>query len=93
MPEWYIDWDDSADVFQISASLVRLSKLGLIELLLDRTAGSDGYDKLTASPALNEIVQRYQAANPHQELELRSMHSILYVNDYGKQFAKTCLDS
>ena len=35
MPEWYIDWDDSADVFQISASLVRLSKLGLIELLLD----------------------------------------------------------
>lgn len=93
MPEWYIDWDDSADVFQRSASLVRLSKLGLIELLFDRTAGSDGYDKLTASPALNEIVQRYQAAHPHQELELRAMHSILYVNDYGKQFAKTCLDS
>lgn len=92
MPEWYIAWDDSMDVFQISASLVRLSKFGLIELLFDRTAGKEGYTELENSSALLDIVRQYQEAHPENELELSAMHSILYVNDYGKQFAKVCLN-
>lgn len=91
MPEWYIAWDDSMDLFQVSVSLVRLSKLGLIELLFDRTAGTNGYDMLENSPALQKIVQQYQVSHPEHELELSAMRSVLYVNDYGKQFAKTCL--
>ena len=91
MPEWYIAWNQTADVFQLSASLVRLSKLGLVELLFDRTAGTDGYEILESSSQLLEILHGYQMRYPTQELELRSMRSIIYVNDYGKQFAKACL--
>ena len=91
MPEWYIMWDQTEDIFQLSASLVRLSKLGLLELMFDRTAGKDGYDVLESSPLLLDILHKYQMGNPTQELELRSTHSVIYVNDYGKHFAKTCL--
>lgn len=91
MPEWYIDWDPAQDVFQTSASLVRLAKLGIIELMYDRTAGHEGYDKLRNSEQLNDILQKYQRSNPLQELEISTTESILYVNDYGRQFAQTCL--
>lgn len=91
MPEWYIIWGQTVDVFQLSASLIRLSKLGLVELMFDRTAGTDGYDTLESSGQLQAILSEYQRLHPEQELELHSMHSVLYVNDYGKQFAKACL--
>lgn len=91
MPEWYITWNQTVDVFQLSASLVRLSKFGLLELLFDRTAGKDGYESLENSPQLLDILHKYQMIDPTQELELRSMHSVIYVNDYGKDFAETCL--
>lgn len=91
MPEWYIAWNQTTDVYQLSASLVRLSKLGLLELMYDRTAGTEDYDVLEASPQLLGILNRYQMLHPEQELELRSTHSVIYVNDYGKQFAKACL--
>lgn len=91
MPEWYIIWEQAVDIFQLSASLVRLSKLGLVELVFDRTAGKDGYEDLESSTQLQNVLAKYQMLHPEQELELRSMHSVLYVNDYGKQFAKACL--
>lgn len=59
--------------------------------MFDRTAGNDGYDILESSLQLLDILHGYQIRHPEQELELRSMHSIIYVNDYGKQFAKACL--
>ena len=44
-PEWYLGWTIKGYTeFDVSASLVRLSKFGLIELMFDRTAGSDEYD-------------------------------------------------
>lgn len=91
MPKWYIKWNDDLDLFQVSASLEHLSKLGLIELLFDRTAGKDGYDDLEKSKGLNDILENYKKQDPEPKCELSAHHSILYVNDYGKQFAKTCL--
>lgn len=91
MPEWYIAWRDFEDVFQTSASLVRLAKLGIIELMYDRTAGKEGYDTLKNAEPLKIILQEYQKRHPDKELEISAKESILYVNDYGKQFAKTCL--
>ena len=91
MPEWYIDWSDSENVFKTSAALVRLSKFGILELMFDRTAGTEGYDNLAKSEELKAILQKYQASFPEQELFLDTTNSVLYVNDYGKQFAKTCL--
>lgn len=94
MPEWYIKWDDGVDIFQTSASLVRLSKFGVIELLYDRTmSDTNAYDELQSSPVLNKILENFKKNNPNNELELTAMRSVLYVNDYGKQFAAVCIDS
>lgn len=91
MPEWYIAWEQTTDVFQLSAAIVRLSNLGLVELMYDRTAGTDGYENLENSPQLLDILHQYQTNYPTQELELNSTRSVIYVNDYGKQFAIACL--
>lgn len=91
MPEWYIDWDPSQDVFQASASLIRLAKLGIVELMYDRTAGRHGYDELEKSVQLDAILKRYQQMYPSQDLEISATKSIVYVNDYGREFAETCL--
>ena len=76
--------------FDVSASLVRLSKFGLIELMFDRTAGSDEYDSLKNTEFLNQILLTYRKANPLQEIEIDGTKSVFYVNEYGKQFKKAC---
>lgn len=91
MPEWFIDWDPFYDLFQVSASLSRLSRQGIIELMYDRVAGTDGYDLLKNAPQLKEILRKYQEAHPEQQLEISATRSVLYVNDFGRQFAQTCL--
>lgn len=91
MPEWFIGWRiDGHDIFEISSSIVRLSKFGLIELMFDRTAGKDGYDTLKINPELLSILAVYQNANPSLDLVLTGTESILYVNEYGKQFRHAC---
>ncbi len=90
-PEWFIGWTiENHDIFEISSSLIRLDKFGLIELMYDRTAGKDGYDDLKNSKVLNDILQRYQQANPSIELIVNSTNSIVYVNEYGLQFKHAC---
>ncbi len=58
--------------------------------MFDRTAGKDSYDELKAHEELTAILKRYQAANLTIELEITAMNSILYVNEYGKQFKNAC---
>lgn len=53
------------DIFEVSSSLIRLSNFGLIELMYDRTAGKDIYDKLQVDSNLQAIFLRYQKANPN----------------------------
>jgi hypothetical protein len=90
-PEWFIGWKiEGHDIFETSASMLRLSKFGLIELMYDRTAGSDRYDDLKSHAELTPILNRYQKANPSLELELTATLSVLYVNEYGKQFKSAC---
>lgn len=90
-PEWFIGWKiDGHDIFETSASMLRLSKFGLIELMFDRTAGTDSYDDLNRHPELLAILQKYQTAKPNLELEITSIKSIVYVNEYGKQFKTAC---
>lgn len=91
-PEWFVGWTiEGYDIFDISASIIRLSKFGLVELMFDRTAGSGGYDELISNQGLNQILNQYKVANPDLTLELTAIHSILYVNEYGKQFKDACL--
>ncbi len=90
-PEWFVGWKiDGIDIFEISSSIIRLSKFGLVELMFDRTAGTDSYDELIEHEELTAILEKYQAANIALELEVTAMKSILYVNEYGKQFKNAC---
>lgn len=58
--------------------------------MFDRTAGKDGYDSFKTHPDLTSILETYKKANPGLELELTATESILYVNEYGKQFRNAC---
>ena len=91
VPDWFIGWTiDGYDEFDVSASLVRISKFGLIELMLDRTAGTDGYDEIKNAQYLITKLNIFRIANPNMELEIKGTDSIVYVNEYGKQFKTAC---
>lgn len=88
-PEWYMGWSiDGYDEFDVSASVIRLSKFGLIELMFDRTAGDENYDDIKNQPFLLNILNRYKSTV--QEFEIGGTKSVLYVNEYGIQFKKAC---
>ena len=92
-PQWYMASLDSlgVDVFRCSSSFIRLSNLGLVDLMYDRTAGNGRCDWVLQSEALKGILVAYQRQNPDKQLELKWTDSILSVNDYGRQFARICL--
>jgi len=58
--------------------------------MFDRTAGDDVYDTLKSQTELLDILTRYKQANPTLELEITATNSILYINEYGKQFQNAC---
>ena len=92
MPEWFWGWGvPNYDMFQNSASLIRLRRLGLVELMFDRTAGEADYKDLKQADALRSILQHYQSRNPNLELEITAIESIFYINEFGRFFAEICL--
>ena len=91
-PEWFVGWVlPEYTMFDISSSLIRLSKFGIVELMFDRTAGKDAYETLKSHADLTEILEKYQSANPSLKLAITATDSILYVNEYGKQFKNACI--
>jgi hypothetical protein len=92
-PEWFISVNiDGYDAFDISASLVRLRRLGVIELMYDRTTGNNNRRKdLKKSPLLVSILKKCQSEYPGVQLEIGATDSVIYVNEFGKQFARSCL--
>ena len=91
LPEWFVGWTLSDfDMFDISSSIIRLSKYGLIELMFDRTAGKEDYEVLKSHIDLVNVLTLYQTSMPNLELGITATESILYVNEYGKQFQKAC---
>lgn len=91
-PEWFLGWIiEGYNIFDVSSSLIRLSKFGLIELMFDRTAGNDGYQILKEHQALIEILNKYKQTNLQLQLGITATESIVYVNEYGKQFNNACV--
>lgn len=91
-PEWYIGWTIKGyNEFDVSASLIRLNKFGLIELMFDRTiSGTTNYDELKNSSFLISILHQYELNNPTLDLEVNGTESVVYVNEYGMQFKNAC---
>lgn len=89
-PECFLGFTiDGYSLFDISASLLHLQKFGLIDLMFDRTAGTDGYEELEKSDLLNIVLERYKQVNPNACLKFTK--SIININDYGKSFIKVCI--
>jgi hypothetical protein len=92
MPFWFLGWTvETYDIFDISACLIRLSRLGIIELMLERTTGDDGYDELKSSPLITSIFDKYVVDYSDMKLELGVIQNSLYINEFGQQFSKACL--
>lgn len=90
-PDWYMGWTiNGYTEFDVSASLVRISKFGLIELMLDRTTGVEGYEEIKQNKFLIDILMQKKIENPNYQLEIKKTDSIVYVNEYGKQFKSAC---
>ncbi len=90
-PEWYMGWTiDGFNEFDVSASLIRLSKFGLIELMYDRSQTGVTYNELRNTPFLSNLLNRYKSGHPNEELEIGGTESIVYVNEYGIQFRNAC---
>ena len=92
-PEWFLGWSiDGYDIFDISISLTRLNRLGLLELMFDRAAHDENqYAELYTSPYLISILEQCQKAHPGKSLDIFCTKSSLHINEYGKQFADSCL--
>ncbi len=92
-PEWFIDYiPQGYDIFQVSASLIRLEKLGIIQLMYGRAPEDDSYEKLLENPLLRQILNSYKLKKPMTNLYMTKTNSVLYVNEVGQQFALSCLD-
>lgn len=92
-PEWFVGWViPDFSIFDISSSIIRLSKFGLVELMYDRTSSSTNGNttQLKSHQELNLILTAYKIARPDLELEIAATNSVLYVNEYGKQFKRAC---
>lgn len=90
-PEWYIGWSiDGYNEFDVSASLIRLSKFGLIELMYDRSVGDESYEDIKNTLFLMNILHQYKLARRDLDLEIDATESVVYVNEYGLQFKSAC---
>jgi len=90
-PWWFIGWIiEGYTIFDISASLVRLDKFWLIELMFDRTAwNKDKYKTLEQDTILQKILSD-RIKITWEDLELKGTKSLLHINEYGKQFQLAC---
>ena len=91
LPEWYLGWTiDGYDEFAVSASLVRLSKFGIIELMYDRTISGGDYSGLQQTPFIKKMLDGHQFVRPNNTLCITATNSVVFVNEYGKQFREAC---
>ena len=91
LPEWYLGWTvDSYDEFAVSASLVRLSKFGIIELMYDRTISGEDDSGLQQTPFIKKMLDGHQFVDPNKTLCITATNSVVFVNEYGKLFREAC---
>ena len=92
MPEWFIGEVEELNIFQISTSIIRLSRFGLINLEYNRSFEESEYAELTNSPSLQSILEGCIAASPEENFVMNSNRSTIYVNESGTRFARACLN-
>ena len=93
VPEFLVDVSiEGYDMFDVSRSLVRLSKLGLISMYDQSTAGRGNARHLLLRPDIVSVLEKTRRSRNNQNLKLDYMDWAYKVNDYGIAFAKICLN-
>ncbi|MFV0419460.1 MAG: DUF4393 domain-containing protein [Dysgonomonas sp.] len=91
VPEWYMGWSiEGFNELDVSASIIRLNKFGLIELMYDRSQTGVSYSDLKNTLFLTNLLNQYKLATPNLEIEIEGTKSVVYVNEYGLQFKNAC---
>jgi hypothetical protein len=85
------DINEDYDPFLISSSLENLCRLGLITHR--ETSSIIGYDykKLVDHKFIQNQFELLKKYNPELSLYIKSTEEVLLINDFGQNFAKTCL--
>lgn len=88
LPAWIlVDDIENYSIFEISRSLIRLSNLGLLDLMFDRTAGNESaLNKIYNKQEVIERLNTYKRINPN--VELHGFNCIIFINDDGANFAQ-----
>ena len=91
-PEWFFEYDlPDCDIFELSISLVRLARIGLLTLHVERTIKKGNYEKLAKASALLTRLECVRKERPMDELTLNYSYSSFEINEFGINFAQTCL--
>lgn len=85
LPEWILPFGiEDYSIYEISKSLIRLSNLGFLDLMYDRTAGDSILKELYAKSDVQKIFQMLSAV--HHNIELKGTDCVIAINDDGKNF-------
>lgn len=87
LPSWILPDDiEGYSIFDISCSLIRLSNLGLLDLMYDRSAGVSVLGQLYKKQEVVAVFNQYKLANSN--ISLNGTDCIISINDDGKNFGK-----
>jgi len=92
MPEMFIpDLLCEEDPFLISSSITNLCRLGLITRRIDEMADYN-YDSYKENPYVLQQLEIYKKLDTQLNLEINVGSEVIYINNFGKNFATVCLD-
>lgn len=90
MPDYFVEeLCDLADPFLISTSIINLSRLGFINII-DGTIRDADYDIIKSHPYVQSRINLFESFG--KELDIIYEKQAIKMNNYGKHFAKVCLE-
>ena len=90
MPDYFVEeFASLGEPFLISASLINLKRLGLIDITENGLMG-ENYDLIKSNPYIISRENLYKQQGKYEFTTKINKHAII-LNNYGKLFVKICL--
>lgn len=90
MPDYFVEeLSDLSDPFAISSSIVNLERLAFIKVTESGILGAD-YECMKAHPYVKSREALF--TNSGEEFDIKISKHAIIITDYGKQFARICLE-
>ncbi|OBR91580.1 hypothetical protein CLRAG_29440 [Clostridium ragsdalei P11] len=78
------------DPFLVSSSIENLCRLGILTHLETSIVGYD-YDLFKQHPFVMKQFEKFKNVNPRLKLKIDIVKQVIFASDFGKNFAKACL--